>query len=243
MIDVLALAKCYGDFTAVDDLSFSLKAGSVVGLLGLNGAGKSTTMRMMSGVCRATRGSVRIDGVDVFRDRSTRSRIGFAPEHPPLYADLTVHEYLLHVGRLKKLNSKNLSEQINLRMNDFQLTESRDRLIRNLSRGYRQRLGLAQAFLGDPDFLILDEPTAGLDPRQGADVRGLLKTSASERTVFISTHLLQDVVATCSRVLIVHEGRLVADKMLENLDDMGDRRLDLEHLFFDLTSGAPDNEP
>jgi ABC-2 type transport system ATP-binding protein len=218
MIDVQHLTKRYGEHTAVSDLTFSVRPGIVTGFLGPNGAGKSTTMRILTGFLPADTGSAKVAGYDVFEaPMEVKRRIGYLPEVPPLYPDLTVHEYLRFVGRLKGLSGEELKAGVEHAVTRAGLAPVIDRLIRNISKGFRQRTGLGQALLGSPEVLILDEPTVGLDPRQIGEVRELIGELAGDHTVILSTHILQEVVATCKRVIIINRGRIVADDELEKL--------------------------
>ena len=211
MIQVSHLTKYYGDKTALADVSFSVPAGETVGLLGPNGAGKSTTMNILTGNLSPSAGSVRICGADMLEEpMEAKKHIGYLPELPPLYPDMTVEGYLKFVYALKKCRlprDKHLGEIL-------EATETaavRKRLIKNLSKGYRQRIGLAQALIGNPAVLILDEPTVGLDPQQIIEMRALIKAMARERTIIISSHILSEIEATCSRILLLNEGKLIAD--------------------------------
>ena len=196
MITVEHLTKCYGDFMAVKDLSFEIEEGHVYGFLGPNGAGKSTTMNIMTGCLSATEGHVRIDGHDIFEESYEAKRLlGYLPEQPPLYLDRTPLEYLGFVGRAKGLSKAALDEQIDRVMSVTQITDVSNRLIKNLSKGYRQRVGIAQALLGDPKVVILDEPTVGLDPIQIIEIRDLIKSLGREHTVILSSHILSEVQA------------------------------------------------
>lgn len=210
MIVVSHLTKKYGSLTAVDDVSFTAREGEILGFLGPNGAGKTTTMNMITGYISITGGSASIAGYDIYEQpMEAKKRIGYLPEQPPLYPDMTVDEYLGFISRLKKsmLGQKHLDEICEL----VRLTDVRGRLIKNLSKGYRQRVGLAQALCGDPEVLILDEPTVGLDPRQTAEFRETLRQIARDRTVIFSSHILSEVQSLCDRVLILHHGKLVYD--------------------------------
>lgn len=211
MIEVKHLTKRYGPICAVSDLSFTIEKGRIYGFLGPNGAGKSTTMNMLTGCLSATSGEIRIDGYDIFEDaREAKKRIGYLPEIPPLYPDRTPQEYLNFVAECKKVPKLQRAEQLRRVMEMTGVTEVADRLIRNLSKGYRQRVGIAQALLGDPEIIILDEPTVGLDPRQITEIRELIKTLGRDHTVILSSHILSEVQAVCEKVLIISKGRLVA---------------------------------
>lgn len=216
MIEVSHLTKRYGGHLALDDLSFTIPGGQVFGLLGPNGAGKSTTMNILTGCLAPSSGEVRIDGVDILEDPlAARKHLGYLPEQPPLYMDRTPREYLRFVARAKGV--ANPKEEIARVMELTQIGDVKDRLIRNLSKGYRQRLGIAQAILGDPDMIILDEPTVGLDPRQITQIRELIQKLGQNRTVILSSHILGEVQAVCETILILSKGHLVACDTPENL--------------------------
>lgn len=211
MIQVTGLTRRFGDLTAVSDLTFSIKEGEIVGFLGPNGAGKTTTMNMLTGCLRATAGTVCVDGADIETDADRARRIiGYLPENPPLYPDMTVQEYLRFVFRLKKCTLP-CGEHLDSVCAMAGLSDVRGRLIRNLSRGYRQRVGLAQALIGDPKVLILDEPTIGLDPRQIIELREVIRRLGERHTVILSSHILSEVQEVCDRVLVLHHGRIAAD--------------------------------
>lgn len=218
MIEIEKLSKRYRDLVAVDNISFSVAKGEIVGFLGPNGAGKSTTMKIITGFLPASSGSVKVAGVDVFEDPMTvRKSIGYLPEIPPVYPELTVREYLKFVAKLKKIPRGVRSSEIDRVVERLSLQSVERRLIGNLSKGYQQRTGFAQALLGNPPVLILDEPTVGLDPRQIGEVRDLIKELSGAHTVILSTHILQEVVATCERVVIINRGQIVADSTLSTL--------------------------
>ena len=218
MISVKHLTKCYGEFTAVDDLSFEIDEGHVYGFLGPNGAGKSTTMNIITGCLSATSGQVTIDGHDIFEEpKEAKRAIGYLPEIPPLYVDMTVYEYLKFVAELKKLDRKKRKEMIADAMDMTGITEVKNRLIKNLSKGYRQRVGFAQALLGYPEIIILDEPTVGLDPKQIIEIRELIKKLGENHTVILSSHILSEISAVCDHVFIISKGKLVASDATENL--------------------------
>ena len=219
MIEVKHLVKRYGNTCAVSDISFTIEKGHIYGFLGPNGAGKSTTMNILTGCLSATSGTVTIDGCDIFEDaREAKKRIGYLPEIPPLYPDRTPREYLRFVAEAKNVPAAQRSEQIARVMAMTGVTEVADRLIRNLSKGYRQRVGIAQALLGDPEVIILDEPTVGLDPRQITEIRELIQSLGREHTVILSSHILSEVQAVCERVLIISKGKLVACDETANLE-------------------------
>ena len=217
MIEVSHLTKRYGNHLALSDLSFTIPNGQIYGLLGPNGAGKSTTMNILTGCLAATSGEVRIDGVDIFEDPMAAKRhLGYLPEQPPVYMDRTPWEYLRFVARAKGV--KNLAQEVDRVMDLTQIADVRDRLIRNLSKGYRQRVGIAQAILGDPDIIILDEPTVGLDPRQITEIRELIQKLGENKTVILSSHILGEVQAVCERLLILSKGKLAACDTPANLE-------------------------
>ena len=217
MIKAEHLTKRYGRLTAVSDISFTVGDGEIVGFLGPNGAGKSTTMNMLTGYISSTSGSVEIDGHDLLRDTVAAKRsIGYLPEQPPLYNEMTVDEYLNFVYDLKgcTLNRKKHIEDV---CNVTKIEDARRRVIKNLSKGYRQRIGVAQAIIGDPKTVILDEPTIGLDPKQIVEIRNLIRILGRDHAVILSTHVLSEVQAVCDRVIIINKGKLVADEKTENL--------------------------
>ena len=228
MLEVKNLKKRFGDFEAVKGVSFSVKEGEVLGFLGPNGAGKSTTMNIITGYLSANSGAVRIAGVDVLENPvAAKKHIGYLPEQPPLYLDMTVDEYLNFIYELKDARKLPRKQHIDEVTEMVGLQNHRKRLIRNLSKGYKQRVGLAQALIGNPDVLILDEPTVGLDPKQIIEIRNVIKGLGKDRTIILSTHILQEVEAICERVLVINEGKLVADDHPENLSAIltGDRKL------------------
>ena len=225
MIEVRHLTKQYGEHTAVEDLSFTVEDGMIYGFLGPNGAGKTTTMNIMTGYLSPTEGDVIINGFDILEQPEEAKRtIGYLPEVPPLYPDLTVREYLSFAAELKKVPSRERSGRIREILERLSLQEVESRLIRNLSKGYRQRVGLAQALLGNPRTLILDEPTVGLDPKQILEMRELIRSLGGTHTVILSSHILSEVAEVCDRVLIINEGRLAACDTPENLRRMENGR-------------------
>ena len=231
MIEVTNLTKKYGDHIAVDHLSFRVEKGQIYGFLGPNGAGKSTTMNIITGYLAATEGTVTIDGKDVQKDPEEAKRaIGYLPELPPLYVDMTVREYLEFVAELKKVPKKEREQQICEVMEMTQITDMQQRLIKNLSKGYRQRVGLAQAILGYPEVIILDEPTVGLDPKQIIEIRDLIRRLGENHTVILSSHILSEVSVVCDHIMIIAHGKLVASDSPENLQKLmsGSMELDLE---------------
>lgn len=220
MIEVQGVTKDYGSFTAVRDLTFSVSPGEILGFLGPNGAGKTTTMRVLTGFFPPSEGSVRVAGHDVVSDPlAAKSKIGYLPEAPPLYPEMTVADYLDFVARIKGVTSNERSEKVKRALERSALTDARDMLVAKLSKGYRQRVGLAQALVHDPEVLILDEPTAGLDPKQINETRELIKTLGGDHTVILSTHILPEVSVTCDRVVIINHGRLVAQGTPESLTE------------------------
>jgi ABC-2 type transport system ATP-binding protein len=221
MIEVVDLTKRYAGRTAVNGISFSVARGEIVGLLGPNGAGKSTTMRVLSGFMPATSGTVRVAGYDVFHEADeTRRRIGYMPENNPLYTEMRVREYLKFRARLKGLGWHRSRERVSIVMEQCGLTDVGRRIIGQLSKGYKQRVGLADALVHEPDLIILDEPTIGLDPHQIRSVRQLIKNLAGKHTVLISTHILPEVEMMCSRVLIMLGGKILAADTPENLQNL-----------------------
>jgi len=235
MIDVQGLTKRYRDLVAVDGLTFQVAQGEVVGFLGPNGAGKSTTMRILTGVLPATSGTARVAGFDVFEEPlEVKRRIGYLPEQPPVYPDLTPREYLRFCAGLKGLPSRRTAAEIDRVAGLTGLGEAMGRVIGGLSKGFRQRVGLAQALLGDPEVLVLDEPTVGLDPLQIREVRELVKSLAGRHTVVLSSHILAEVALTCQKVLVVNRGRLVDYDTLDGLiaRHLPGRRVTLEDVAF-----------
>lgn len=218
MIEVDHLSKVYGERKAVDDISFKVARGEVLGFLGPNGAGKTTTMRMLTCYMPATHGTARIAGYDIFEQSlEVRKRIGYLPENPPVYPDMTVDSYLHFVARIKGTPSGQRKNQVADAIDKCNLGDVQRRVIGRLSKGYRQRVGLAQALLNNPDVLVLDEPTIGLDPKQIHEVRMLIKSLASAHTIILSTHILPEVGMTCNRVVIINKGKVVAMDTPEGL--------------------------
>ena len=219
MIEVKHLTKRYGGHTAVSDLSFTIQKGQIYGFLGPNGAGKSTTMNIMTGCLAATAGEVKVGGYDIFEEAEAAKRlIGYLPEQPPLYLDRTPREYLRFVAEAKGIPVAQRKEQILRVMEVTQITDVADRLIKHLSKGYKQRVGIAQAILGDPEVIILDEPTVGLDPRQIVEIRELIRELGKDHTVILSSHILSEVQSVCQTILIISQGKLVACDSPENLE-------------------------
>lgn len=218
MVKVTHLTKKYGDYCAVDDISFELEEGCVYGFLGPNGAGKSTTMNMITGYLAPTRGSVLIDDISMMKSpEKAKKLIGYLPEIPPLYPDMTVMEYLKFAAELKGIDKIERMDRIRKIIDTVKLETVEERLIRNLSKGYKQRVGLAQALLADPKVIILDEPTVGLDPKQIVEVRDLIRRLGEEHTVILSTHILSEVRAVCDHVIIVSRGKIAADDNIDHL--------------------------
>lgn len=231
MIQAENLTKRYGLHTAIENVSFEVGKGEILGFLGPNGAGKTTTMRILAGFLPPTSGRASVAGFDLDeKPLEAKRRIGYLPENPPLYREMTVDSYLRFVGKIKGIPSSSLDSRVAYAKERCSLNDHGSRLIRQLSKGYRQRVGLAQALIHDPDVLILDEPTSGLDPKQIIEVRDLIKSLAGDHTVILSTHILPEVSMTCERVIIISAGRIVAVDTPENLTDQlsGGRRLELE---------------
>ncbi|HIS76173.1 MAG TPA: ATP-binding cassette domain-containing protein [Candidatus Merdivicinus excrementipullorum] len=217
MIEVTNLTKVYGNKRAVDGISFTVNQGEILGFLGPNGAGKSTTMNILTGYISSSSGSAKIDGKDILDDPiAAKKHIGYLPEHPPLYLDMTVQEYLEFVYQLKKARQP-MKEHIDDICRRIKITDVQKRIIKNLSKGYQQRVGLAQALIGNPEVLILDEPTVGLDPKQIIEIRNLIKNLGKRHTIILSSHILPEVQAVCDRVIVINKGKLVADDTAENL--------------------------
>ncbi|MBW2546689.1 MAG: ATP-binding cassette domain-containing protein [Deltaproteobacteria bacterium] len=236
MIEVEALTRRYGSRIAVDNVSFRVEPGEIVGFLGPNGAGKTTTLRMLTGYLAPTSGDIRIDGIDaVTHSIRARERLGYMAEGVPLYSDMRVHEYLRHRGALKRV--PNLAEAVDLSLDLAGVADARTRILGQLSKGYRQRVGLADALIADPPILILDEPTSGLDPNQVRQFRELVRGFRGKKTVLLSTHILSEVEAVCDRVIIIREGKKVADLA------PGDSEKSLEDVFAELTTTAATGDP
>jgi ABC-2 type transport system ATP-binding protein len=218
LIEVEHLTKSYGQARAVNDISFKVEKGEILGFLGPNGAGKTTTMRILTGYLPATDGTARIGGFDVFeQSMEVRKRIGYLPETPPLYPEMTVQEYLSFVARIKGVATAELAKRVEDAMRMANVLDRRHELIKRLSRGYKQRVGIAQAIVHNPDVVILDEPTVGLDPNQIKEVRNLIKGLAGEHTIILSTHILPEVEMTCDRVVIINKGKIAAIDTTDNL--------------------------
>lgn len=230
MIEVRNLVKKYGNHVAVDHLNFTVEKGKIYGFLGPNGAGKSTTMNMITGYIASTEGDILIDGYNILEEpEEAKKRIGYLPEIPPLYQDMTVREYLEFAAELKAVPREKKKSNIEEVMSTIKIEDVKNRLIKNLSKGYKQRVGLAQALLGYPEIIILDEPTVGLDPKQIIEIRDLIKGLGRKHTVILSSHILSEVSAVCDHVLIIDKGRLVASDSPENLSKLmaGDNSLEL----------------
>ena len=218
MIEAKSLTKKYGSRTAVSDVSFTVQKGEVVGFLGPNGAGKTTTMKILTGYMAPNQGEVYLDKIDVFKDPfSAKKKIGYLPEIPPVYSDMKVEDYLKYVARLKLCPKEKIPKLIEGAIEKANLKDVRKRLIRNLSKGFKQRTGLAQALVSDPEILILDEPTVGLDPKQVIEIRETLKQLKGQHTIILSTHILSEVQISCDRVIIINEGKIVTEDSLEGL--------------------------
>jgi ABC-2 type transport system ATP-binding protein len=220
MISVQNLTKRYGDLVALDNVSFQVQRGDVLGFLGPNGAGKTTAMRIITAYMPPTEGTVHVAGFDVVENPiEAKRQIGYLPENLPLYNDMTVDGYLDFVADIKQIPGKNKKNRIGLAMEKCGITDVRKRLIGNLSKGYRQRIGIAQAIVHDPAIIVLDEPTIGLDPKQIIEIRELIKNLSGERTVILSTHILPEVTMTCTRVAIINEGKIVLEESLDKLSE------------------------
>lgn len=218
MIQVSHLSKVYGEKHAVRDISFTVNRGEVVGFLGRNGAGKTTVMNIITGYISSTEGSVTVDGYDILQEPlKVKQKIGYLPEHPPLYLDMTIFDYLQFACEIKKFPKKKRTEHIQQICALVGIADVQGRLIRNMSKGYRQRIGIAQALIGNPEVLIFDEPTIGLDPRQIIDIRKLIKDLGKEHTVILSSHILPEIADICERVIIIDKGQLVVQDTLMNL--------------------------
>ncbi len=233
MIEVEHLSKIYGSTAAIQDVDFSVESGEILGFLGPNGAGKTTTMRILAGYLPATTGTAKIAGYDVHQQSmEVRRRIGYLPENPPLYPDMTVEGFLYFVARIKGVVAGDRTSRVNWVIERCQLSDRRKILIRKLSKGYKQRVGIAQALVHDPPAIILDEPTVGLDPKQIIEVRNLIKSLAGEHTIILSTHILPEVSMTCDRVAIINRGKVAAtdtpDNLMSQLTNSGGYELEVE---------------
>lgn len=221
MIAVSNLTKKYGNHMAVDNLNFTIESGHIYGFLGPNGAGKSTTMNIMTGCLAATSGTVTIDGSDIFEEPIKAKRsIGYLPEQPPLYPDMTPREYLMFTAEAKNVPKSEIKSKVAEAMKKTQIENVGDRLIKNLSKGYKQRVGIAQTLLGDPSTIILDEPTVGLDPNQIIEIRNLIKELGRTHTIILSSHILSEVQAVCDRIMIISKGKMVANDSPERLENL-----------------------
>ncbi|MDP4177528.1 MAG: ABC transporter ATP-binding protein [Bacillota bacterium] len=218
MIQVENVTKRYGEHVALNNISLTVNEGEVLGFLGPNGAGKSTTMNIITGYISTTEGTVKIDGIDILENpEQAKRKIGYLPEIPPIYVDMTVNEYLTFVSNLKGVSKDKRESSLERIMQVVKITDVKDRLIKNLSKGYKQRVGLAQAIVGDPEVLILDEPTVGLDPKQIIEIRNLIKDLGKKHTIILSSHILSEVSAVCDRVVIINKGSIVASGKPEEL--------------------------
>ena len=230
MIEVINLAKEYGDYTAVSNISFTADKGEIVGFLGPNGAGKTTTIRMLATYLPPSSGTARIAGHDIVKESDkVRRAIGYLPENPPLYGEMTVHEYLNFVANIKGIPGRDVKRSVEKVLEQCFLTEVRRKLCSHLSRGFRQRVGLAQAIVHNPEVIILDEPTSGLDPKQITQIRDLIRSLAQNHTVILSTHILPEVSIVCSKVVIINRGQIVLESKLSELD----KGRTLEQVFLD----------
>jgi ABC-2 type transport system ATP-binding protein len=239
MLEVRNLTKRYGDFVAVRDISFTAAQGQILGFLGPNGAGKTTTMRILTGFLPATSGTAKVAGFDVFTESAeVRRRIGYLPENPPLYTEMTAEAYLRFVARIKGMARNTIEDAIDRVINTCGLESVRRRLLGQLSKGYRQRAGLAQALIHDPPVLVLDEPTIGLDPIQIREIRALIQQLAGKRTIILSTHILPEVSQICEKVVIVNEGQVVLEQDMASLKASGST---LEDVFLRVIAKAHDS--
>lgn len=221
MIQVDNLVKTYGDRFAINNISFKINKGDVVGLLGPNGAGKSTTMKIITGFMSPTSGTATVCGYDVFENPlEVKKRIGYLPENPPLYLDMTVEDYLKYVTELKLVPAGDCARNIESALEKTQLKDVRKRIIKNLSKGFKQRVGIAQALVSNPEILILDEPTVGLDPKQVAEIRDLINELKGHHTIILSTHILSEVQATCNKIIIIHQGKLILEDSIDNIQNI-----------------------
>ncbi len=229
MIEAIGLVKQYGDHVAVDHLNFKVEKGQILGFLGPNGAGKSTTMNMLTGYISATEGTILVNGYDMLEEPElAKKSIGYLPEQPPVYPDMTVTEYLKFVTELKKVPRKDREAEVERVIAVTRLEAMRNRLIQHLSKGYRQRVGIAQALVGNPEVIILDEPTVGLDPKQIIEIRDLMKGLAKEHTVLLSSHIMQEISAVCDHIMIISHGKLVLSGTPEELQQQANRGENIE---------------
>lgn len=237
MIEVNGLVKKYGDFNAVKGISFTVPKGEILGLLGPNGAGKSTTMKILSAFMPATSGEVKVAGFDVFEDPfEVKKRVGYLPEAPPLYLEMRVRDYVEYVAELKQLEKSKIEERVDFVIEKCGLKESQQKIIGTLSKGYKQRVGIAQALVHEPEVVILDEPTVGLDPVQIVEIRNLIKSLEGNHTVILSTHILPEVVMTCKKVLLINHGTIMVNDTVENLTRGGGGD-SLEQAYLKIVSG------
>ena len=219
MIEVKNITKKYGSFTAVDNISFKIEEGEIIGLLGPNGAGKSTTMNMITGYIEPTEGEIKVEGYDISKKpKKVKAQIGYMPEGVPLYSDLTVKEFVTYMAELKKVDRKTRKEKVEKIIEQTGLKDVEKKLTRNLSRGYKQRVSMAGALVGEPKILILDEPTVGLDPKQITEIRSLIKELGKTHTIILSSHILSEVSQICNKVIIINKGKIVAIDTPENLE-------------------------
>ena len=219
MIEVKNITKKYGSFTAVDNISFKIEEGEIIGLLGPNGAGKSTTMNMITGYIEPTEGEIKVEGYDISKKpKKAKAQIGYMPEGVPLYSDLTVKEFVTYMAELKKVDRKTRKEKVEKIIEQTGLKDVEKKLTRNLSRGYKQRVSMAGALVGEPKILILDEPTVGLDPKQITEIRSLIKELGKTHTIILSSHILSEVSQNCNKVIIINKGKIVAIDTPENLE-------------------------
>ncbi len=236
MIEVRNLTKRYGDFVAIRDICFTAATGQILGFLGPNGAGKTTTMRIITGFMPASSGTVKVAGYDIFDDSyEVRRRIGYLPENPPLYNDMTVNSYLRFVARIRGIAKAEVADSVDRVLRTCGLAEVTDRVVGHLSKGFRQRVGLAQALVHNPSVLVLDEPTIGLDPRQIIEIRKLIRDLSGERTVILSTHILPEVSQLCEKVVIINEGHIAVEDTLANLT----QSMTLEQVFLRYITKEP----
>ena len=220
MIQLKNVTKKYGNFTAVEDISFDIKEGEIIGLLGPNGAGKTTTMNMITGYIEQTEGEILINGIDMLKKSKKAKRdIGYMPEGVPLYNDLTVKEFVTYMAQIKKVNKKDIKQNVNKTLKNTGLEDVQNKLVKNLSRGYKQRVSLAGTLVSDPKILILDEPTVGLDPKQITEIRALIKDLGKNHTVILSSHILSEVSQICNKVIIINKGKIVAIDTPKNLEN------------------------
>ncbi len=220
MIEIKNVSKKYGNFIAVDNISFNIKKGEIVGLLGPNGAGKSTTMNMITGFIEQTEGEIKVGGYDILKNpKQAKKQIGYMPEGVPLYNDLTVKEFVSYMADLKEVTTKEKKDKVQKVIEQTDLQDVQNKLIKNLSRGYKQRVSLAGALVGDPEILILDEPTVGLDPKQITEIRNLIKKLGKTHTIILSSHILSEISQICNKVIIINSGKIIAQDTPKNLEE------------------------